>query len=116
MQEGEKSLSKEGFPELAYLVERIKEARAEQGWSQRAFAEKLGLTAGHIGHIESRKLNLSLSTIVKIAAVLEKPLRYFFPYQGDFDEPVEQPPADAPAAPQPAKTPRKRIVIRAKRR
>ena len=49
---------------------KIKNARESFGWTQRALADKAGLSSGYIGMVESGKINPSLKALNKIAAAL----------------------------------------------
>jgi transcriptional regulator with XRE-family HTH domain len=46
---------------------RIAELRTEQGLTQAAFAEALGITTGHLQRIELGKLNLTIHSLVRLA-------------------------------------------------
>ncbi len=49
---------------------RIRQLRTERGWSQEAFADKVGLHRTYIGSIERGEQNLSLQNIERLAATL----------------------------------------------
>lgn len=55
----------------AQLASRLKEAREEQGLSQRALAEEAGLTPSAISQFEAGKREPSFGSIVKLARALE---------------------------------------------
>ncbi|MBR0467106.1 MAG: helix-turn-helix transcriptional regulator [Clostridia bacterium] len=49
---------------------RIKEIRADKGWTQAVLAEKSGVEPSNISHIERAATKLSLPTLVSIANAL----------------------------------------------
>lgn len=54
------------------LGKRIQKLRKEAGYkSQESFAEALGLSRTHIGHIEQARKNPSMEVLVKIAKKLK---------------------------------------------
>src|ERR1700683_2384440 len=62
----------EGPPNLLLkaLGQRIRELRAEQGYSQEAFADKCGVHRTFMGTIERGESNLSFQNIAKVATTL----------------------------------------------
>jgi transcriptional regulator with XRE-family HTH domain len=57
-------------PAARALGEAIRAARREHGYAQEAFAARVGLDRSYIGAVERGEFNMSLDTIVKIAAGL----------------------------------------------
>ena len=53
------------------IGKRIAELRKARGWTQEKLAEKVGISTTHMSHIETANTKMSLSTFVKLAAVLE---------------------------------------------
>lgn len=60
-----------GDQEQAQLASRLKEAREEQGLTQRELAEKAGLTASAVSQFEGGKREPSFNSMVKLARALE---------------------------------------------
>ncbi len=52
-------------------VRRLKQARADQGLSQRALAQRSGLTQGHISQIENGSTEPGLSSLIDLARALD---------------------------------------------
>jgi len=61
------------------MGKKVRAARAEAGITQGALAEMVGRRQATISDIEHGKKEMGLSTLVLIAAALEKPITYFFP-------------------------------------
>lgn len=55
----------------ASIGKRIRTCREEKGWSQEAFAEKIGLSVTYTGMIERGEKVPKLETFIRIANVLE---------------------------------------------
>lgn len=55
----------------ASIGKRIRTCREENGWSQEAFAEKIGLSIAYTGMIERGEKVPRLETFIRIANVLE---------------------------------------------
>ena len=55
---------------LEQFGKRVRELRAEQGFSQESFADAVGLDRTYIGGIERGERNLALRNIEKIAVTL----------------------------------------------
>jgi transcriptional regulator with XRE-family HTH domain len=53
------------------LMMRIKQLRAERGWSQEALGKKAGLARAYIARLEIGRHDPSLSTLVKLAKALK---------------------------------------------
>ncbi len=72
MKKNSKSERKFIFDEagLILLAKRLKELRAEKGFSQEELAYQSGLTLSQIARIETVKINPTISTIFKIARTL----------------------------------------------
>jgi transcriptional regulator with XRE-family HTH domain len=56
----------------------IRAARRERGFAQEAFAARAGIDRSYFGAIERGEFNVSLDTIVKIAAALKVPASELF--------------------------------------
>jgi len=52
---------------------RVRELRAERGWSQENFASEVGLDRSYIGGVERGERNVSLENICLIAKALNVP-------------------------------------------
>ena len=55
----------------ASIGKRIRACREEKGWTQEAFAEKIGLSVAYTGMIERGEKVPKLETFIRIANVLE---------------------------------------------
>jgi transcriptional regulator with XRE-family HTH domain len=55
------------------LGEAIRSARREQGFSQEAFAAHVGLDRSYFGAVERGEFNITLATLLKVAAGLGMP-------------------------------------------
>ena len=55
---------------LLALGQRIRDLRAEQGYSQEAFADQCGVHRTFMGTVERGESNLSFQNIAKVAATL----------------------------------------------
>ena len=60
------------------LAKRIRELRAERGWSQDELAEKAGLHRTYIGTIERAEQSVTVDSIEKIAKALKVPIKELF--------------------------------------
>ncbi|WP_375203561.1 helix-turn-helix transcriptional regulator [Hyphococcus sp.] len=66
------------------MENRLKEMRAERGWSQSDLAEKLDVSRQTVNSLERGKYDPSLPLAFKIAAVFERPIEQIFtPDRGD---------------------------------
>ncbi len=63
---------------LRALGQRIRELRAEQGYSQEGFADKCGVHRTFMGTVERGESNLSFQNIAKVATTLGVPLSGLF--------------------------------------
>jgi transcriptional regulator with XRE-family HTH domain len=63
---------------LRALGQRIRELRAEQGYSQEGFADKCGVHRTFMGTIERGESNLSFQNIAKVSTTLGVPLSTLF--------------------------------------
>ena len=63
---------------LQALGRRIRELRAERGYSQEAFADLCGVHRTFMGTVERGESNLSFSNIAKVATTLGVPLSTLF--------------------------------------
>lgn len=64
--------NKEHFKDVKMkLHEKIKNLRTQKGLSQAEFAEKIGLSRGHITRLESGKFNPSTDVLKKIANLFD---------------------------------------------
>jgi putative transcriptional regulator len=57
---------------------RLRELRADAGWSQAALGEKLGVSRQTINAIETGKYDPSLPLAFKIAILFKKPIEKIF--------------------------------------
>lgn len=66
--------------ELDYdkLGKRVKEIREEKGLSQETVAERAGMSANHLSHIECANTKASLEKFVNLANALDTTLDAFF--------------------------------------
>ena len=62
------------------IRERIRDARAERGMSQEDLARRIEKSRVAISDMERGRVQVSVSDLIFIATVLEKPLSYFLPY------------------------------------
>ena len=58
---------------------RVRQARIEAHLNQTELADKLNKKQTSISEIERGKIEITASTLLKIAITLEKPVSYFFP-------------------------------------
>jgi len=61
------------------MGKKVRAARADSRLTQGALAKMVGRRQATISDIEHGKKEMGLSTLVLIAAALEKPITYFFP-------------------------------------
>jgi putative transcriptional regulator len=59
---------------------RLRELRAETGWSQAALGERLGVSRQTVNAIETQKYDPSLPLAFKIAILFEQPIEQIFDY------------------------------------
>jgi transcriptional regulator with XRE-family HTH domain len=59
------------YPIQRRLIVRIKQLRAERGWSQDTLAAKAGLARAYIARLEIGRHDPSLSTLAKLAKALK---------------------------------------------
>ena len=62
---------------------RLRELRAEAGWSQAALGEKLGVSRQTINAIETEKYDPSLPLAFKIAILFKQPIEAIFEYESE---------------------------------
>jgi putative transcriptional regulator len=60
---------------------RLRELRAEAGWSQAALGEKLGVSRQTINAIETERYDPSLPLAFKIAILFKQPIEAIFDYE-----------------------------------
>lgn len=65
------------WPEVAYFAQQFKKAREDKKMNQRQFADLLEISQTYVAHVEQRKVNPQLTTMVALAKALDKPLSYF---------------------------------------
>lgn len=63
---------------LERLGRRIRDLRAERGWSQEQFADVCGVHRTYMGHLERGEKNMSFSSIVRVANALDVRLSDLF--------------------------------------
>ena len=56
---------------LKRLGERIRQLRAERGWSQEQFADVCGVHRTYMGHLERGEKNVSFSSLTRVANALQ---------------------------------------------
>lgn len=78
-------------PYLKALGRRIRELRAEQGYSQEGFADKCGVHRTFMGTVERGESNLSFQNTMKVAATLGITLSELF---SDLEKSVQAVAAD----------------------
>jgi transcriptional regulator with XRE-family HTH domain len=59
---------------LADLAMRLKALRKERGWTQPDLARRAGLSAGYIARLETGRHDPKLSTLVRLAKALRRPV------------------------------------------
>jgi putative transcriptional regulator len=62
---------------------RLRELRAEAGWSQAALGEKLGVSRQTINAIETERYDPSLPLAFKIAILFKRPIEAIFEYESE---------------------------------
>ena len=65
------------------MLNRVRELRAEAGWSQAALGEKLGVSRQTINAIETEKYDPSLPLAFKIAILFQQPIETIFEYESE---------------------------------
>ena len=65
------------------MLNRVRELRAEAGWSQAALGEKLGVSRQTINAIETEKYDPSLPLAFKIALLFKQPIEAIFEYESE---------------------------------
>jgi|SRR5690606_28462748 len=60
------------------VLEKLREARKEKGYSHENMAHELNISQGAYTNIEKNESKLSVERLLKIAEILEKPTYYFF--------------------------------------
>lgn len=60
---------------------RLRELRAERGWSQGALGQKLSVSRQTINAIETGKFDPSLPLAFKISMLFEQPIERIFAYE-----------------------------------
>ena len=60
------------------VLEKLKEARKEKGFSHENMAMELGISQGAYTNIENSESKLTVERLLKISQILEKPVYYFF--------------------------------------
>jgi transcriptional regulator with XRE-family HTH domain len=60
------------------LALRIRNLRAQKGWSQERLAEEAGIHRTYLGGIETARRNPSLRNLIRIALALGVPVRELF--------------------------------------
>lgn len=62
---------------------RLRELRAERGWSQGTLGQKLCVSRQTINAIETGKFDPSLPLAFKIAILFKRPIEKIFEYEGE---------------------------------
>ena len=60
------------------MKNRLRELRAERGWSQQVLAERLGVSRQTVNAIEAERYDASLPLAFKIAKVFRLPIEQIF--------------------------------------
>ncbi|MFT4062631.1 MAG: helix-turn-helix transcriptional regulator [Edaphocola sp.] len=60
------------------VLEKLKEARKEKGYSHENMAAELGISQGAYTNLEKNHSSLTVERLIKISEILEKPTYYFF--------------------------------------
>lgn len=60
------------------VLEKLKEARKEKGFSHENMASELGISQASYTNLERNEAKLSVERLLKISEILEKPTYYFF--------------------------------------
>ncbi len=60
------------------VLEKLKEARKEKGFSHENMATELGISQAAYTNIEKNESKLTVERLLKISEILEKPTYYFF--------------------------------------
>ena len=58
-------------PDLIALGKRIRELRAERGYSQESFAAEVGLDRSYMGSVERGERNVAALNLIRIARALQ---------------------------------------------
>lgn len=58
-------------PDLIVLGKRIRELRAERGYSQESFAAEVGLDRSYMGSVERGERNVAALNLIRIAKALQ---------------------------------------------
>ena len=61
----------EKHPDLIALGKRIRELRAERGYSQESFAAEVGLDRSYMGSVERGERNVATLNLIRIAKALK---------------------------------------------
>jgi transcriptional regulator with XRE-family HTH domain len=64
-------MAKEASPLTQALGAAVRSARMQRGYNQETFATRAGLDRSYCGAIERGEFNVSLATLLKLAAALE---------------------------------------------
>ena len=60
------------------VITKVRELRADQGWSQAELAERLGVSRQSVNAIETGRYEPSLSLALKIAKLFTRPVEQIF--------------------------------------
>jgi len=64
--------------EYRKIINRLREARLNAGFSQQAVADKLGKPQSYIAKIEAGERRVDVGEIKKLAAIYKKEVSYFY--------------------------------------
>lgn len=64
--------------DISKVLEKLKEARKEKGFSHENMAAELGISQAAYTNLERNEAKLSVERLLKISEILEKPVYYFF--------------------------------------
>lgn len=63
---------------ISKVIERVKEARKEKGFSHENMAVELDISQAAYTNLEKNESKLTVERLIKISEILEKPVYYFF--------------------------------------
>lgn len=66
------------WPEMATVAARMKQYRVEAGFSQQDLAKLVGTTQNYISMMEQPRADAKLTTLLKVARALRRPISDFF--------------------------------------
>jgi len=64
--------------DIEKVLEKLKEARKDRGYSHENMANELRISQGAYTNLEKNESKLTVERLIKISEILEKPIYYFF--------------------------------------